>query len=161
MKSILEVALEILESGEDERKKPSYREWKRRDIESKRKLNKIARGLGYKNYKEWQPPETNEEFIMENKMDAEAKKAHKAAEKAHGPSLPEAKFKNRDDEDHHVKLGDHVGFKSDHEQYGQVVHIKRHPYEGYHLTLHNPHGFGGEYLRYKKTTQEHSGDVWK
>jgi FKBP-type peptidyl-prolyl cis-trans isomerase 2 len=54
-----------------------------------------------------------------------------------------------------VKVGDVVWFKSDYEQAGRIVKI-----EGDRLTLHNPHGFGGEYLRYATETVERAQDCW-
>lgn len=54
-----------------------------------------------------------------------------------------------------VKVGDVVGFKSDHEQYGKIVKIV-----GDRLHLHNPNGFGGDYLRYATDTVECAGDCW-
>ncbi len=54
-----------------------------------------------------------------------------------------------------VKVCDSVGFKSDHEQYGKIVKI-----EGNRLFLHNPNGFGGDYLRYATDTVECAGDCW-
>lgn len=54
-----------------------------------------------------------------------------------------------------VKIGDVVGFKSDFEQVGKIVKI-----DGDRLTLKNPDGFGGEYLRYAKTTVEMASDCW-
>jgi hypothetical protein len=54
-----------------------------------------------------------------------------------------------------VKVGDWVGFKSDYEQSGRITKI-----EGSQLTLHNDNGFGGEYLRYAKTTVVDAGDCW-
>jgi signal peptidase I len=54
-----------------------------------------------------------------------------------------------------IKVGDVVGFKSDYEQHGRVTKI-----EGDRLTLENPDGFGGDYLRYAKTTVERVSDCW-
>lgn len=54
-----------------------------------------------------------------------------------------------------VSVGDYVGFKSDYEQYGQITKI-----EGNKLTLHNPNGFGGEYLRFAKTAIVDCRDCW-
>lgn len=55
-----------------------------------------------------------------------------------------------------VKVGDYVGFKSDYEQYGEVVKI-----DGERLTLRNENGFGGEYLRYATETVEFACYCWK
>jgi hypothetical protein len=54
-----------------------------------------------------------------------------------------------------VKIGDTVGFKSDFEQYGKIIAIA-----GDRLTLENPNGFGGEYLRYATQTTERASDCW-
>jgi hypothetical protein len=54
-----------------------------------------------------------------------------------------------------IKVGDTVGFKSDFEQYGKVTAI-----QGNKLTLENPNGFGGEYLRYATVTTELASDCW-
>ena len=54
-----------------------------------------------------------------------------------------------------VKVGDVVGFKSDHEQRGTVVKI-----DGDRLHLYNPYGFGGDYLQYAKNTTEDAADCW-
>jgi FKBP-type peptidyl-prolyl cis-trans isomerase 2 len=54
-----------------------------------------------------------------------------------------------------VKVGDAVGFKSDYEQHGRITKIS-----GNQLTLSNPDGFGGDYLRYATTTVEHADDCW-
>ena len=54
-----------------------------------------------------------------------------------------------------VRVGDVVGFKSDHEQYGKIVKIV-----GDRLHLHNPNGFSGDYLRYATDTVECAGDCW-
>jgi len=54
-----------------------------------------------------------------------------------------------------VKIGDHVGFKSDHEQYGKITAIS-----GEMLTLENPNGFGGDYLRYATVTTEPADRCW-
>ena len=54
-----------------------------------------------------------------------------------------------------VKVGDAVGFKSDFEQYGTITKIV-----GDMLHLHNPSGFGGDYLRYAQDTVQHAGDCW-
>jgi len=60
-----------------------------------------------------------------------------------------------------VKVGDWVGFKSDYEQYGQIKEIRRSKFRNdAELVLFNENGFGGEYLRYAKTTVEHASDCW-
>lgn len=58
-----------------------------------------------------------------------------------------------------IKVGDTVGFKSDYEQYGTVTKIEL-TTRGFNLHLHNPDGFGGEYLRYATDTVERSDDCW-
>ncbi len=59
-----------------------------------------------------------------------------------------------------VKVGDCVGFKSDFEQTGEIIEINRVEYRGVVLTLRNPNGFGGEYLRHAKTTKVRAEDCW-
>jgi len=63
-----------------------------------------------------------------------------------------------------VKVGDWVGFKSDHEQSGQIVEINHvRSWDGRQratLTLENKNGFGGDYLRYATRTTEDSEDCW-
>lgn len=54
-----------------------------------------------------------------------------------------------------IKVGDFVGFKSDHEQGGQVTAIN-----GDMLTLENPNGFSGDYLRYATVTTEPADRCW-
>ena len=54
-----------------------------------------------------------------------------------------------------VKVGDFVHFKSDFEQGGTITKI-----QGNKLTLENPDGFGGDYLRYATTTVEDARDCW-
>jgi len=54
-----------------------------------------------------------------------------------------------------VKVGDIVGFKSDYEQYGEIINIEKDS-----LTLYNPHGFGGYYLRYATRTVESADKCW-
>jgi hypothetical protein len=61
------------------------------------------------------------------------------------------------------KVGDYVDFKSDIEQCGQITHINT--ATGYidrcpELTLENPDGFPGDYLRYATTTIVRCDDVW-
>ena len=55
-----------------------------------------------------------------------------------------------------VSVGDSVNFKSDVEQHGVITKI-----DGPWLTLHNPNGFPGDYLRYATETVEHQNDCWK
>ena len=73
-----------------------------------------------------------------------------------------ATVKDFDDNPVTVKVGDWVGFKSDHEQSGQIVKITLGGWDGRQaeLHLHNDHGFGGDYLRYSKDTVEMAGDCW-
>ena len=53
-----------------------------------------------------------------------------------------------------IEVGDTVMFKSDYEQYGEVVEISFN-----RVKLHHPHGFGGEYLRYADFTWEDASRV--
>lgn len=86
--------------------------------------------------------------------------------KTHGvtfrtPDMPTAQVKDFDGNLVTVTIGDWVGFKSDHEQSGQIVKITRTRHEGnVELHLHDENGFGGEYLRYSKDTVEMAGDCW-
>jgi hypothetical protein len=58
-----------------------------------------------------------------------------------------------------VYVGDYVGFKSDYEQSGKITKIQGNGRRA-RLTLHNPNGFGGEYLRYDTETQVDADDCW-
>jgi hypothetical protein len=60
-----------------------------------------------------------------------------------------------------VKVGDVVGFKSDHEQYGKIIAIiSGGRYGRDKLRLRNEDGFSGDYLRYAKETEEDAADCW-
>jgi hypothetical protein len=58
-----------------------------------------------------------------------------------------------------VKVGDWVGFKSDIEQSGQIVEIKK-SYMGYSLVLENKSGFSGDYIGGDTITTEGASDCW-
>ena len=58
-----------------------------------------------------------------------------------------------------VKVGDYVGFKSDIEQYGKIVEIKR-SYMGVSLVLENKNGFSGDYIGGQEITTELARDCW-
>jgi len=58
-----------------------------------------------------------------------------------------------------VKIGDWVGFKSDIEQSGQIVEIKK-SYMGYSLVLENKNGFVGGYIGGETITTESASDCW-
>ena len=58
-----------------------------------------------------------------------------------------------------VKIGDWVSFKSDIEQSGQIVDIKK-TYMGMALTLENKHGFSGDYIGGDTITTEEASDCW-
>ena len=58
-----------------------------------------------------------------------------------------------------VKVGDWVGFKSDIEQSGQIVEIKK-TYMGVALVLENKHGFQGEYIGGSTITTQLARDCW-
>jgi len=58
-----------------------------------------------------------------------------------------------------VTVGDYVGFKSDIEQSGQVVGIKR-TYMGVSLVLENKHGFSGDYIGGDTITTQLARDCW-
>jgi hypothetical protein len=72
-----------------------------------------------------------------------------------------AYIKNCDDENVEVKVGDSVWFKSDFEQRGTIIAIKKGQWsDNMILVLHNPNGFGGEYLRYATETEESTDRCW-
>jgi hypothetical protein len=58
-----------------------------------------------------------------------------------------------------VKIGDWVCFKSDIEQSGQIVEIKK-SYMGYSLVLENKSGFHGDYIGGSTITTERAADCW-
>jgi hypothetical protein len=58
-----------------------------------------------------------------------------------------------------VKVGDWVGFKSDIEQSGQIVEIKK-SYMGNSLVLENKYGFHGDYIGGQTITTEQASDCW-
>jgi len=58
-----------------------------------------------------------------------------------------------------VKVGDWVGFKSDIEQSGQIVEIKK-SYMGHSLVLENKSGFHGDYIGGSTITTELASDCW-
>ena len=58
-----------------------------------------------------------------------------------------------------VTVGDWVGFKSDIEQSGQIVEIKR-SYMGVSLVLQNNNGFSGDYIGGDTITTELARDCW-
>lgn len=58
-----------------------------------------------------------------------------------------------------VKVGDWVGFKSDIEQGGQIIEIKK-SYRGVSLVLENKSGFSGGYIGGKTITTELASDCW-
>jgi hypothetical protein len=60
-----------------------------------------------------------------------------------------------------IKVGDWVGFKSDIEQYGQVIRIgERHHGTLYMLTLKNENGFDGGYIGGETETTIFSDQAW-
>ena len=58
-----------------------------------------------------------------------------------------------------VKIGDWVGFKSDIEQSGKIIDIKK-SYMGVSLTLENTSGFSGDYIGGDTITTELARDCW-
>jgi len=62
-------------------------------------------------------------------------------------------------EDAIVGIGDWVGFKSDIEQSGRIVAIKK-TYMGTSLTLENLSGFSGDYIGGETITTELARDCW-
>ena len=60
-----------------------------------------------------------------------------------------------------VSIGDTVHFKSDYEQCGKIVAIKRAIFGNDKvLVLEKKDGFGGDYLRYATRTEEMASDCW-
>jgi hypothetical protein len=59
-----------------------------------------------------------------------------------------------------VKVGDWVGFKSDIEQSGQIVEIKKTTCFGVSLVLENKSGFHGDYIGGDTVTTELASDCW-
>jgi len=59
-----------------------------------------------------------------------------------------------------VKVGDWVGFKSDIEQSGQIVEIKKTTCFGVSLVLENKTGFHGDYIGGDTVTTELASDCW-
>jgi len=59
-----------------------------------------------------------------------------------------------------VKVGDWVGFKSDIEQSGQIVEIKKTACFGVSLVLENKSGFHGDYIGGDTVTTELASDCW-
>ena len=58
-----------------------------------------------------------------------------------------------------VKVGDVVCFKSDIEQSGVIVEIKK-SYMGHSLVLENKYGFHGGYIGGETVTTELASDCW-
>jgi hypothetical protein len=58
-----------------------------------------------------------------------------------------------------VKVGDSVCFKSDVEQSGKIVDIKK-TYSGVSLTLESEYGFHGDYIGGQTITTELARDCW-
>ena len=58
-----------------------------------------------------------------------------------------------------VSVGDYVGFKSDIEQSGKIVEIKK-TYMGVSLVLENKHGFSGDYIGGDTITTQLARDCW-
>ena len=59
-----------------------------------------------------------------------------------------------------VKIGDYVGFKSDIEQWGKIVDIKRTVSFGVSLVLENVNGFSGDYIGGDTVTTQLARDCW-
>jgi hypothetical protein len=58
-----------------------------------------------------------------------------------------------------VKVGDNVAFKSDIEQWGKIIEIKK-TYMGVSLVLENIHGFSGDYIGGSTITTQLASDCW-
>lgn len=59
-----------------------------------------------------------------------------------------------------VGIGDWVGFKSDVEQSGQIVKIKKSMFGGAELVLENLNGFHGDYIGGQTRTVVAAVDCW-
>ena len=59
-----------------------------------------------------------------------------------------------------IRVGDCVSFKSDIEQYGQVVEIRRGILGGVDLVLENTNGLQGEYIGGQTQTVQRAVDCW-
>lgn len=59
-----------------------------------------------------------------------------------------------------VGIGDYVSFKSDIEQSGQIVKIKKNFYGRVELVLENFNGFQGDYIGGQTQTVVMAGDCW-
>lgn len=59
-----------------------------------------------------------------------------------------------------VTIGDYVGFKSDIEQSGTIVKIKRNMMGSVELTLEDTDGFSGDYIGGQTITTELASDCW-
>ena len=59
-----------------------------------------------------------------------------------------------------VGIGDWVSFKSDVEQSGQIVRIKKNLFGGTDLVLENFNGFQGDYIGGQTQTVERAVDCW-
>lgn len=59
-----------------------------------------------------------------------------------------------------VKVGDCVGFKSDIEQWGEIVAIRRSVMGHVELVLENTNGFQGDYIGGQTRTVERAEDCW-
>jgi len=58
-----------------------------------------------------------------------------------------------------VKVGDNVAFKSDIEQWGKIIEIKK-TYMGVSLVLENIHGFSGDYIGGETITTRLASECW-
>ncbi len=59
-----------------------------------------------------------------------------------------------------IRVGDYVCFKSDIEQYGQVIEIRRGILGGVDLVLENTNGFTGDYISGATRTTQRAVDCW-
>ena len=59
-----------------------------------------------------------------------------------------------------VGIGDYVGFKSDIEQSGQIIKIKKNMFGKTELVLENFNGFQGDYIRGATQTVVRAEDCW-
>lgn len=59
-----------------------------------------------------------------------------------------------------LKVGDWVGFKSDIEQYGEIIKINRNRFGHTVLTLKSEYGFDGDYIGGQTTTKINASQCW-
>ena len=66
------------------------------------------------------------------------------------------KFINKYEEEIEIELGDMVGFKTDIEQYGEVISLSR-----TYVVVENKGGFCGDYIGGDTIAHVPTDDIWK